>query len=522
MKARRVTWRQLLIPALEGATAIALVSAVIAGEKHLVDPVGLTSLYLFAIIPVAIRWGFVAAGIVAVASYLAFAFFFAPPLYSFEIDDSDTAAALAISLATAYVVSELTRRSQERAEEARLRAREAEEAREELRRLADEQAALRRVATLVAQGAPNSQVFEAVTREVGLQCDADLARMERLEADRTATAIAAWSRHRTHELAVGTRFSLEGASIAVLVLETGRPARVDTFTGALGPIAEEARALGIRSSVGCPIVVGGRVWGVIAASTKGTSPFPPDTESRIADFTELVTTAVVNAEARTELVASRARIVATADETRRRIERDLHDGAQQRLVALALGVRAVQDAVPPDLAQLRAELAQVTTELTIAVDELREFARGIHPAILAEGGLGPALRTLARRATVPVHVDVRAVNRLPEDAEVAAYYVVAEALTNADKHASASAVGVEVELCDGVLRIWVWDDGVGGADLAHGSGLVGLKDRVEALGGCISFESPPSIGTSICAELPLAELASSPAGYGSRLNVPRR
>src|SRR5262249_52109175 len=158
-----------------------------------------------------------------------------------------------------------------------------------------------------------------------------------------------------------------------------------------------------------------------------------------------------------------------ADETRRRIERDLHDGAQQRLVALALGVRAVQDAVPPDLAQLRAELAQVTTELTIAVDELREFARGIHPAILAEGGLGPALRTLARRATVPVQVDVRAVNRLPEDAEVAAYYVVAEALTNADKHASASAVGVEVELCDGVLRISVWDDGVGGADLAHGS-----------------------------------------------------
>jgi signal transduction histidine kinase len=231
----------------------------------------------------------------------------------------------------------------------------------------------------------------------------------------------------------------------------------------------------------------------------------PGTEQRLAEFTELVATAIANAESQAELSASRARIVATADETRRRIERDLHDGAQQHLVALALELRAAHARVPPELGELSAELEGVAGGLTEAMEDLREIARGIHPAILAEGGLGPALRAVARRSPVPVHLDVRVPGRLPEPLEVGAYYVVSEALTNAAKHARASGVSVDVAAVDGALRVDVRDDGVGGARLgaASGSGLVGLKDRVEALGGRIAVESPPGEGTKLHVELPL-------------------
>jgi signal transduction histidine kinase len=501
MTGRAFASRHTAMGLIVGVAAIAVVSGVIAVLKQFVDPLGLTGLYLFAILPVAIGWGFWVAGIVAVASFLTFAFFISPPVHSLRIADSDAAVALAISLVTAYVVSELARRANTRASEARLRAQDAEEAETQLRRLADEQAALRRVATLVAQAVPTAEVFEAVTREVGLRCDADLARMERFEADRTVTATAAWSRSSEPELAVGTSFALEGASIAAQVYETGRPARVDSFEGATGPIAREALALGIRSSVGCPIVVGGRTWGVIAASTKREAPFPANTESGIADFTELVATAVSNAESQAELRASRARVVTTADETRRQIERNLHDGAQQHAVSLALWARAARAAVP---SELDAELERVSAGLADLVDELREIASGIHPAILTEGGLGPALRTLGRRSAVPAQVDVRTEGRLPEPLEVGAYYVVSEALTNAAKHAHASAVVVEVEPVDGALVVCVRDDGIGGAKPGRGSGLVGLRDRVEALGGRISVQSAPGAGTSVRAELPLA------------------
>ena len=241
------------------------------------DPVALTGLYLFAILPVAIRWGFWPAGVAAVASYLTFEFFFLPPIHSFAIADGEAAAALVIAVVTAYVVSELARRAHVRAEAARAHAREAEEAQASQRRLADEQAALRRVATLVAGGLPTREIFEAVTREVGLLCDADVARMERFETDGHVTAIAAWSRDARAQLAVGTRFALECLSIAAQVRETERPARVDCV-GATGPIARELQALGIRASIGCPIAADGRLWGVIAASTTRAEPFPADTE----------------------------------------------------------------------------------------------------------------------------------------------------------------------------------------------------------------------------------------------------
>ena len=377
-----------------------------------------------------------------------------------------------------------------------------EEDRAELRRLADEQAALRRVATLVAQGRPPDHLFSAVTREVGLLSGADLARMERYEADGSVIGVASWSRH-DEQLAVGTRFTLEGASIAARVLETKGPVRVDSFAQASGPIAQEARELGIRSSVGCPIVVAGRLWGVIAASSRSDAVFPAETESQMAEFTELVATAIANAESQAELRASRARIVAASDLTRRRIERDLHDGVQQRLVSLSLGLRAATSDIPSGLGEVEEGLAQVASGLGGVLEDLREVSRGIHPAILAEGGLGPALTTLAKRSPIPVKLDVRAEGRMPEPVEVAAYYIVSEALTNAAKHAQASNVQVTLDVRGSMLRIAVHDNGIGGADPTRGSGLLGLKDRAEAIGGTIVLESRHEAGTSLVAELPL-------------------
>jgi signal transduction histidine kinase len=380
------------------------------------------------------------------------------------------------------------------------------EARDELRRVADEQAALGRVATLVAEAAPPSAVFAAVAGEVGRLLSVDRVFVGRYGADDTVAVVAAWS--ATGEtMPAGCRGPVDRGSVSELVRETGRPAPVDRYADHL---AEVVRELGIRSAVAAPITVEGRLWGLIAVASTGEPP-PPGTEARLADFTGLVATAIANANAQAELTASRARIVASADETRRKIERDLHDGAQQRLVSLALQLRAAQAAVPPELDELAAELDRVAAGLTGALDELREFARGIHPAILAEGGLRPALRVLARRSPVPVDLDVRTEGRLPEPLEVAAYYVVSEALTNAAKHARAATVTVAVEPSDDMLRIGVRDDGVGGADFARGSGLVGLRDRVEALGGRIALQSNRGLGTSLSVELPLPHDASAVA-----------
>jgi signal transduction histidine kinase len=251
-------------------------------------------------------------------------------------------------------------------------------------------------------------------------------------------------------------------------------------------------------------MVQGRLWGALLAASVDELALSPDAEARISSFTDLVATAVSNAENLAELTASRARVLAAADEARRRIERDLHDGAQQRLVCLTLAVRAAQAAVPPSSGHLGDELASVADGLTSALDDLRELARGIHPAVLCDGGLVPALKALARRSIVPVELDMYAVARLPEPIEVAAYYVISEALANAAKHSNASVVQIGAEIAGDVLHLRVLDDGNGGADLALGSGLMGLKDRVEALGGTIAISSPAGKGTSLDADLPLA------------------
>jgi signal transduction histidine kinase/uncharacterized protein YoaH (UPF0181 family) len=379
------------------------------------------------------------------------------------------------------------------------------ESREELRARSEEQAALRRVATLVARGVPAPEILDAVAAEVNRLLGSEWAAVHRFEPDGVVTIVSSYGA-LVQEIPVGSRAMLDSESVVASVMRTGRSARLETHEGVAGPWAERARALGVRSAVGAPITVEGRLWGVMVAIWREQGHVPViDAEARMAEFTELIGTAIANAESRAELDASRARIVATADATRRRIERDLHDGAQQQLVTLALELRAAQKSAPPELREHQGELSHIAEGLANVLDGLREIALGIHPAILAEGGLGPALKTLAHRSPIPVELDVRVEGRLPEPVEVAAYYVVSEALTNAAKYAQASVVRVSVEVRDGVLRVAVNDDGVGGADPSRGSGILGLRDRAEAIGGTISLVSPEDAGTSLRLELPLGE-----------------
>jgi signal transduction histidine kinase len=371
-----------------------------------------------------------------------------------------------------------------------------------LERLAEEQAALRRVATLVAGQAAADVIFTSVAEEVARLLRADIGGVTRYEPDGSLMLVAAWSEGGTL-LPVGMRVAWEGENAGTTVLRSGLPVRMSSYEDLPRPLAALMREMGIRSSVGAPIVVDGRVWGTISASSTKPEPFPEAAEVRIMGFAQLAATAISNTVSRAQLAASRARVVAAADETRRRIERDLHDGVQQRLVSLGLELRAAGEAVPPDGADLKKDLARVVDGLTGALDELRELARGIHPAILSEGGVTPALKALARRSSVPVELVIDIEGRPPERVEVATYFVVSEALANAAKHARASVAHVNVETAGSLLHISVGDDGVGGADPSQGSGLIGLTDRVQALGGTLSVLSPPGTGTTIRVELPL-------------------
>ena len=377
------------------------------------------------------------------------------------------------------------------------------QARGELRGFAEEQAALRRVATLVARAVPPEEVFAAVTAEAGQLLTADLAVLTRYDPDGTEILLGVWDGTGAPPVAVGTRVALGARDVSSLVFQTTRPARIDGYADATGPAAALARELGVRASAGVPINVAGRLWGAMIMATR-SEPLPADTEARLAGFTELAATAVANAQAQAELAASRARIVAVGDAARRRIQRNLHDGAQQRLITLSLGLQEAQAAVPAGADELARRLEGAVTEVADVLAELLEIARGLHPAVLTDSGLRPALRALARRSGVPVSLDVQVKGRLPEPVEVAAYYAVAEALTNIAKYAGASAAEVEATADEGVLQVWVRDDGRGGADFGRGSGLAGLKDRIEALGGQISLHSPPGAGTTLQIALPLS------------------
>jgi signal transduction histidine kinase len=449
-------------------------------------------LFLLGVLVVSTLWGPGLAATTSVLSAVAFDVFHDWPHGvpgPFDLENTFRLAAfLVIALLTNFIAG-LARASRHRAN-----------------RLAEQQAALRRVATLVARAVSPSEVFAAVAVEMARCLHAANALVGRYEPDGTVTFVAAarLDPRSKKEIDTGQRsITLDGDSVAARVLRTGRPARMH---GADYDAAPQVRAMGIRAGVGVPIRVDGRLWGVAGVASPEPEALPPDTEARVGDFADLVATAIANAATRAELIASRARIVTAADEARRRIERDLHDGAQQRVVSLALNLRMAQASVPPEIDGLKDQLSRVVSGLTGVCEELQEISRGIHPAILSRGGLAPALKTLARRCTVPVTLDLAVDGRLPETPQVAAYYIVSEALTNVAKHAQATGVKVSARLIDRSLELTIADDGVGGADFGKGSGLIGLIDRVEALGGRLSVSSPAAGGTTLRASVPVGDV----------------
>jgi PAS domain S-box-containing protein len=374
------------------------------------------------------------------------------------------------------------------------------QARAEVHRLADEQAALRRVATLIARESPPAQVFGAVTEELERLLCIDVATMFRYEDDGTATVVADRT-DRDGPIRVGARMSLEGENVTGRVLRTGRPARIDEYANVTGSVGTAVRDLGVHSAVGCPILVGGRLWGAIVAGTRQAEPLPVGAESRIGQFTELVATAISNIQARSDLAASRARIVAATDEERRRVVRDLHDGAQQRLVHTVMTLKLARQALETGEATGPALVSEALDHAQQATVELRELAHGILPGVLAHGGLRAGVAALAARMAVPVEIDV-SVGRLPRAIEATAYFVVAEALTNVAKHARADHAEVTARTEDGTLTVQVRDDGVGGVR-PEGSGLVGLADRLAALDGRLRIDSPAEGGTLVAAAIPV-------------------
>jgi signal transduction histidine kinase len=373
------------------------------------------------------------------------------------------------------------------------------ESREALARLADEQAALRHVATLVARGVQPEAIFSAVGEEIGRLFGSSLTMVGRFEHDEQAL-VAVGAGTGLEGISVGSRWELEHLPASGEVFRTGRSVRVDEvdYSAALGPLAAIGTRLGIVSTAASPIFVEGRLWGVVSVSYD--KQLPPEAEERLEKFSELIATAIGNAESSAELAASRRRIVAAADEARRRIERDLHDGIQQRLIALSFRARAMTRKSPDEQAAIASELAEGLKETS---EELREVSRGIHPTILTEAGLGPALRALARRSNIPIDVDVKLDERHPAPTETAAYYIASEALTNVAKHARAKVVQLIAAHDNGVLTLDVRDDGVGGVDSTRGSGILGLTDRAEALGGTITITSPPGGGTTLSVRLPI-------------------
>jgi signal transduction histidine kinase len=376
------------------------------------------------------------------------------------------------------------------------------QARSELEQLLDEQAALRRVATLVARRGSPQDVFEAVTLEASRLLGDKSTALLRYEPEGDAVLVAV----RRGGARIGMRVPAEGDSLTARVARTGRPARIDTYEGVAG--VEVAREVGVGAAVAAPIVVEDRLWGLILAMTRA-SPLPAGTENRLAQFAELVAAAIGNAESRAELSASRARIVAAGDEARRRIQRDLHDGAQQRLVHTIMTLKLAKAALGDETGPVADFLHESLEQAERANAELRELVHGILPASLSRGGLRAGIGSLIGRIGLPVSADV-AVGRLSRSLETTAYFIVAEALTNVVKHARATSARVSVAVAGGALRLEVSDDGAGGADRSRGTGLLGLADRVGASGGTISLTSPPGEGTTLVVLLPLDDGEARP------------
>jgi PAS domain S-box-containing protein len=371
-----------------------------------------------------------------------------------------------------------------------------------LRSLLAEQAALRRFATLVAREGEPAEMFAAVAEEVGKLLSAQAGGVLRYEPAGRGTVVGTWCREGAPPLPTGAVVELEGGTAAGRVYGTGKPGRSTGFAGTEGSMARRLGELGYRSSLAAPIRVEGRLWGALAVADVREQPLAEGSEQRLARFAELVAQALANADAREQLAASRARLVEASDAERRRLERNLHDGAQQRLLALSLTMRLAQARVAADPDEARRLLDNAVDELAAALAELRELARGIHPAVLSERGLAAALAGAVQRAPFPVEIETVPDQRLPEAVEVAAYYLVSEALTNVAKYANASAAKVAVSRIGDRAIVKVADDGIGGADITRGSGLRGLADRISALGGQLVIDSPQGAGTTIRATIP--------------------
>jgi signal transduction histidine kinase len=455
------------------------------------------ALFLFGVLAVSAAWGFRLGVATSLASALVYDNFHLETIGAFVPAHAQDAVAIIVFLPIALLANIL-------AGQARLRAAESEQRGREAASLAEQQTALRRVATLVARGVDPSEVYPAAVAELssGLGID-NVALLQYTPDEEASVLLSSRDEQGLSKMHIGERISLDGENVTAMIRRIGAPARLDSYEGAPGPTAERMRRAGMRSAVGVPIIVDGRLWGALVIGSSQSEPMPPETEARIGDFADLVGIAVSNAETRAELTASRARIVTAADHARRRFERDLHDGAQQRVVSLGLELRAVEASIPPEQKDLRDRLSQVGAGLTDVSTELQEISRGIHPAILSRSGLGPAIKTLARRSAVPVTLDLDVDRRMPESVEVAAHYVVAEALTNAAKHAQASEVRIRATAEDDQLRLSISDDGIGGAVAGNGSGLIGLKDRVQALAGRLDISSPTGSGTTLAVAIPL-------------------
>ena len=371
------------------------------------------------------------------------------------------------------------------------------------RALADEQAALRRVATLVAGDPSPRRVFEQVTEEVGRLLRLPGASVLHYDGARTATVVGAWGEDGRPRFPVGTELDLDGDTVIARVIRTGSAQRAERYEEISGTLAATMRSVGYHAAVAAPVNVGGRLWGVLAAATS-SDVLPEGLERRLCDFAELVAQALANADAYEKLAASRARVVEVGDGERRRLERNLHDGAQQRFVSVAIRLSVLGSKLENDPRAARELLAEAQEDLSHGLADLRELARGIHPVILTERGLGPALDSLLARAAIPVEIVELPEERLTATIEAAAYYVVAEAVANVGKYAHATSARVGITRSNGCATVTVSDDGVGGADPARGSGLQGLAARVESLNGRLDVQSPPGEGTHITAEIPLA------------------
>jgi signal transduction histidine kinase len=373
-----------------------------------------------------------------------------------------------------------------------------------LEALLREQAALRRVATLVAEDAGPARIFASVCEEVGCVLGVTTTNLVRYEDDGTVSIVGAWGEQGAPLFPIASvPLPPDGETVAPRIRRSGRAVRVDDYDRLEDELALRLRAVGIRSAVGAPIVVAGKLWGAVIAADARPYNLPADAEPRLSSFAQLITDALANTDAREQLAASRARILEAGDDERRRLGRDLHDGAQQRLVSVIISLQLAQKRWASDPERARRYVDEALGDAQAAIGDLRELAAGIHPSVLTDRGLPAALETLAGRSPVPVELDADLDGRLPMSLETTAYFVVAEALTNVGKYARASRVSVGVRVVGEALEIEVLDDGVGGADASAGTGLRGLADRVSALGGALAVSSPPGRGTRIHARIAL-------------------